>query len=169
MDLILHLHSVICFIGYLFLWSNILVQRFLFIRLSGFGTMHLSRCISSNTNFDDPFFCVICSLHLSLYTAAWVTFNGVGSNRACCLLQLSPQNASCSSFSLASHFFLSLSQSTFLGSSLLFVIPYEASDRVHFRARPFARQWSFAGGRSCVCLFRFQFFLCVSILMRWPG
>ena len=31
------------------------------------------------------FFCVICSLHLSLCTAAWVTFDGVGSNRACLL------------------------------------------------------------------------------------
>ena len=119
MDLILHLHSVICFIGYLFLWSNILVQRFLFIRLSGFGTMHLSRCISSNTNFDDPFFCVICSLHLSLYTAAWVTFNGVGSNRACCLLQL---------FSLECFVFIFLSRLSFFS---LFLSPHSL-DRVSY-------------------------------------
>ena len=42
-----------------------------------------STLVGSTVNF---FFCVIFSLHLSLYTAAWVTFNGVGSNRACFVL-----------------------------------------------------------------------------------
>ena len=90
----------------------------------------------------------------SLYTAAWVTFNGVvrlqpglfcASHST--LLVLRVIFASSLDAFLAS-LFLSLSQLTSLESSLFFVA-LSASDRVHFRARPFARQWSFVGGRSC--------------------
>ena len=43
----------------------------------------------------------------------------------------------------------------------------EFFDRARSKARPFARQWSFAGGRSCL-LFSFPNFSSrVSILMRW--
>ena len=87
------------------------------------------------------FVCVISSLHLSLWSAAWVTFNEAGSNRSCFLLQL---------------FFLECFMSIFLAShfSLSFFNPHP-SNRVSFShltslrsslvSRALARLWSFTG------------------------
>ena len=98
------------------------------------------------------FFFVICSLHLSLYTAAWVTFNEAGSNWACCLLQLflGMLRGYLSRLSL-----LSLSQSTSFESSLFFVFPVKGFGSSPFRKRPPARLC----GRSRACvLYRLQIF-----------
>ena len=112
------------------------------------------------------FFFVISSLHLALWPAAWVTFNGDGSNWPCFLLQPIFLNASwllrppSTSFCLS---FLSLSSIHILRIESLFHT-LRAWDRVLFEHPP----WRVSGrSRAGIpVLFPIQF-PHVSILMRW--
>ena len=94
------------------------------------------------------FFWVICSLHFSLCAAAWVTFNGVGSNRACFLLQLDREcfmPTGAFSLYLGS---LSLSSIHILRIESLILQILRASDRVPSERRP-ARLCG--RSRACAC------------------
>ena len=109
------------------------------------------------------FFCVCYfSLHLSLWTAAWVSFNEAGSNWSCFLLQLVSWECFMSIYVLPSKsFFLYLVSISLFNSHpsnrVLFLFSsLRAWDPVLFEAHPSARQWSFTGGRFLFC---FQFFL----------
>ena len=124
---------------------------------------------SSCIKFFFFFFCGVVFLSISpLCTAAWVTFDGVGSNRACFVLQLDLWNASCLHYTSSLDVFLSLTCfSPCLNPHSLYRVSY--SHLTSLRSSPnwtnvqfFERTRTHVSGRSragvLVDLFRFQIF-----------
>ena len=110
------------------------------------------------------FVVVVSSLHLSFWTAAWVTFTEAGRLQPVLFLAATRFLECFMSITSSLDVFLPLVSLSFsihiLWIESLF-LALRASDRVHF----WARQWSFAGGRSCF-VSKFQIPR-VSILMWW--